>query len=75
MRIWLREIRESNALTVEEMANVLGIEADYYEVMESGRLPLNIPVLLAARIAEAFEIPLSRLVLCEEAYKEELLPV
>lgn len=72
MRKWLRELRESHALTVEQMAAFLEIEADYYEVMESGSLPVNIPVLLAARMADAFEIPLSRLVLYEEEYKSVL---
>lgn len=69
MRKWLKEIRESHAMTIEQMAAVLEIEADYYEVMESGRLPVNVPVLVAAKIAEAFEIPLSRLVLYETSYK------
>lgn len=73
MRKWLRELRESHALTTEQMAAVLEIEAEYYEVMESGDLPVNIPVLLAAKIAEVFEIPLSRLVLYEDAYKSALL--
>lgn len=71
MRKWLQEIRERRALTMEEMASQLEIEPDYYELIENGNLPLNIPVLIAAKISECFEVPLSWIIIYEQEYKEQ----
>lgn len=70
MRKWLQEIRERRELTIAEMANQLELELDYYEVLENGNLPLNIPVLVAAKISECFELPLSWIIIYEQEYKK-----
>lgn len=73
MRMWLKGIREDSHLSMKEMAEKLELDVDFYEIVETGKLPVNIPVLVAAKIAENFDISLSRLILCEEAYKSEML--
>lgn len=70
MRKWLKEIRERYELSIKEMADKLELDVDYYEIIENGNLPLNIPVLVAAKIAEDFDIPLSRLIIYEEEYRD-----
>lgn len=69
MRKWLKNIREEHRLTVYEMAETLEVDSNFYGIIESGELPLNIPVLMAAKIADRFGIPLSRLILLEEEYR------
>lgn len=69
MRMWLKNLREDMRLSRQEAANMLDIDIDYYELLESGKLPLNIPVLLAAKISELFTIPISRLIIYEGEYK------
>lgn len=69
MRKWLKEIRGKYRLTADEMAAALEVDSDFYEVIESGKLQLNMPVLMAAKIADRFDVPLSRLILFEEEYK------
>lgn len=70
MRTWLKDLREDRQLTVQKMAEELEIGADHYAVIENGQLPLNIPVLMAVKLSELFDIPLSRLILYEQEYKE-----
>lgn len=71
MRKWLQEVRQKNALTTEEMAARLEIELDYYELLENGKLPLDIPVLVAAKISECFDLPLSWIIIYEQEYKAQ----
>lgn len=73
MRKWLKNIRTEHKMTVHEMAEILDMDVDFYETIETGQLPLNIPVLIAAKIADIFDISLSRLILLEEEYKNNYI--
>lgn len=70
MRMWLKNLREDKRLSRQEVANKLDIDVEYYELLENGRLPINIPVLLAAKISDLFTIPISRLIIYEGEYKD-----
>lgn len=72
MRIWLKNLREKNHLDMEEMAVALGIDKKYYKSLEEDGIAFlgnEIPVLVAAKISECFNIPISQLILLENGRK------
>ncbi len=67
MRAWIKEIREEHGLTIREMAECLDLRFDIYEMMENG-MALDIPIMVGTKIADNFNMPLSRQVAYEQEY-------
>ena len=44
MRIWLKDFRKKEGLTIKEVADNSGISASYYQKIESGKRGLSISV-------------------------------
>lgn len=56
MREYLKSIRESQGLTQEQLANQLGINANYYCMIENGNRQKNMELLMANRLSKALHV-------------------
>lgn len=62
MRKWLRDLRNEKGLTMKELGEKLHISESYYCAIENGDRQKNMDVTLAVGLAEAFEVPISRII-------------
>lgn len=68
MRQWLKNLRGDKGETQMFVANVLGVRQEEYSRIENGIRYEDLPLSIAAKISDHFEIPLSTI----RNYEEEL---
>lgn len=62
MRSWLKELRENRKLTQQNVADLLGITRQYYQMIESYERQRNMDIALLTKLSEIFQISLIKLV-------------
>lgn len=62
MRKWLKDLRVEKGLTMKELGGKLHISESYYCAIESGDRQKNMDVAIAVGLAEAFGVPISRII-------------
>ncbi len=55
-RQWLKDLRESNGLTVTEAARRLDLSQPYYSLIEAGERQKSLDLTLAVKIADMYGI-------------------
>ena len=58
LRAWLKDLRETRALTQAQVAKHLNIKQNYYCEIENGKKQLNLNLSMAAKIAKFFDVSL-----------------
>lgn len=62
MREWLGPARMAKGMTAEEMAEALGISANYYYQIESGRRQRRMDITLLSKLSVILGLPLGRVI-------------
>lgn len=57
MREYLKVLRAEKGLSMQDIADRIGISKQYYQLIESGERQQNMDITLAVKIASAFNIP------------------
>lgn len=65
MRSWLKELRKNRKLTQQNVADLLGITRQYYQMIESCERQRNMDIALLTKLSEIFQISLIKLVKLE----------
>lgn len=71
MRQWLKQLRDERNETQVFVAGILGVRQEEYSRIENGIRYEDLPLSLAAKIADHFNIPLSTIRNYEEALAED----
>lgn len=58
MRNWLKTLRENRGLSQDKLANALGINRVYYNMIENGKRQADMSLSLMQKIADFFELSL-----------------
>lgn len=69
MRDYLKDLRDSNGMTQEKLAEAIGISQNYYSCIENGIRQSEIKLSTLTNIAKVFGVPIDKLVSMENAYK------
>lgn len=70
MRTYLKKLREAKEMTQEQLANQLGVSANYYCMIENGDRQKNMDLRLASKIAETLHVPIDFIVAEESRLAE-----
>lgn len=62
MRSWLKELRENRGLTQQNVADLLGITKQYYQMIEACERQRKMDIALLTKLSEIFQISLIKLV-------------
>lgn len=62
MRKYLKVLRAEKGLSMQDIADRIGISKQYYQLIESGERQQNMDITLAVKIASAFNIPVERII-------------
>ncbi len=62
MREYLKVLRAEKGLSMQDIADRIGISKQYYQLIESGERQQNMDITLAVKIASAFNIPVERII-------------
>lgn len=67
MREYLKSLRESKGMSMQETADKLCISRQYYQMIESGERQKKMDITLVKSISELFDISLEEICKQEEA--------
>lgn len=70
MREYLKAMRSERGLTLQNIADKLGITKQYYQLIENGERQQNMDITLACKIADAMGVSLTDIVENERMMKE-----
>ena len=56
MRKWLKELREKNMMSQQNVALMLGISQQYYHLIENGDRQQKMTIELAAKLSKVFGV-------------------
>lgn len=62
LRNWLKELRENRKLTQQNVADLLGITKQYYQMIEACERQRKMDIALLTKLSEIFQISLIKLV-------------
>ena len=65
-RQWLKDLRESNGLTVTEAARRLDLSQPYYSLIEAGERQKRLDLTLAVKIADMYGISIYQVIQLDE---------
>jgi len=68
MRLWLKELRKQKKLRQGDIAKVLGVTRQQYNFIENGKRQVDMNLPTVSKIADFFDIPLSKI----RQHEEEL---
>lgn len=71
MREYLKVLRAEKGLSMQDIADRIGISKQYYQLIESGERQQNMDITLAVKIASAFNIPVERIINEEKEREKE----
>ena len=70
MREYLKAMRSERGLTLQNIADKLGITKQYYQLIENGERQQNMDITLACKIADVMGVSLTDIVENERMMKE-----
>lgn len=56
MREYLKSMREAQELTLQDVADKIGISRQYYQLIESGKRQKKMDITLVTKIASVFNV-------------------
>lgn len=56
MREYLKSMREAQGLTLQDVADKIGISCQYYQLIEAGERQKNMDITLVTKIASVFNV-------------------
>lgn len=71
MRFWLKELRELNRLSQQQVAEKLNITRQYYQQIEAGDRQQKMDMALSVKLSEIFNVSISDIVAFEKEFKAE----
>ena len=66
MREWLAEARSKKGYTMRQMGELLNISESYYSMIEKCERQKKMDITLVAKLSSILDVPLSKIVGCEE---------
>lgn len=57
MRTWLKELRRTSKMSQQNVADILGITQQYYNLIESGERQSKMSIETAQKLAAVFDVP------------------
>ena len=73
MREYLKLMRESRGLSLQDMADKIGISRQYYHLIELGERQKKMDITLVKRIANVFGVPLETIIEQENIILKKLI--
>ena len=70
MRVWLKDLRNAKGWTQEIVANKLGVSRQAYAQIEAGERQADLNLSTASKLADIFNISLSKIRNYEEALQK-----
>jgi len=70
MRVYLKELRENNEMTQQDVANVIKVTRQYYQKIESGGRQQRMEIAFAAKLADAFNVSIEHIIEKEREWSE-----
>lgn len=70
MRAYLKRLREEQGLTMQEVADRLGISKQYYSLIEGGERQRRMDITLIKGISDVLGVPLEQIVSEESKHSE-----
>lgn len=58
MRTWLKELRRTSKMSQQNVADILGITQQYYNLIESGERQSKMSIETAQKLAAVFDVPI-----------------
>lgn len=72
MREWLRKLREEKQLTQQNVADMLGISKQYYQLIEAHERQKKIDITLVAKLSEIFDVSFNEIIKQEQALTDKI---
>lgn len=69
MRKYLKELRQNHKMTQQDVAKKLGISAQYYQLLESGKRQKKLDLTVAAKLSAIFGVTVDFIINSEEEAK------
>lgn len=69
MREWLKNLREQNGMTQQQVAEQMGITSSYYSYIESGERQKKMDIIVIAKLAEIFHLSIQEIADLETSTK------
>lgn len=73
MREYLKLMRESRGLSLQDMADKIGISRQYYQLIENGERQKKMDITLVKSIATIFCVPLETIIEQENIILKKLM--
>ena len=73
MREYLKLMRESMGLSLQDMADKIGISRQYYQLIENGERQKKMDITLVKSIATIFGVPLETIIEQENIILKKLM--
>lgn len=70
MREYLKKLREDKGLTLQNVADKIGISKQYYHLIENGERQRKMDITLVKSLSSVFEVPLETIINYEQNLKE-----
>lgn len=68
MREYLKRLREEKQMSMQDVADKIGISRQYYQMIEYGERQKKMDITLVKKISDVFNVPLSEIISEEQAY-------
>lgn len=72
MREYLKHLREEKRITQKQMAIYLGINANYYSMIENGERQKDMSLLLANKLADTLDVSIDYIVTEEKKLARDI---
>ena len=72
MREWLKELREQRKLTQQNVADMLGISKQYYQLIEAHERQKKMDITLMTKISEIFNVSFNEIIKQEKALTKKI---
>ena len=67
MREYLKNLREANGMTMQSVADRIGVSKQYYQMIESGERQKKMDITLVTALSTIFSISIEQIVREEQA--------
>lgn len=72
MRKWLKDLREMNNMSQQNVADKIGITQNYYSMIEQNERMPKMTIEMAQKLSEIFSIPIKTILENEQQYNNKM---
>nr|DAO04654.1 MAG TPA: helix-turn-helix domain protein [Caudoviricetes sp.] len=72
MREWLKDLREEKQFTQQNVADMLGISKQYYQLIEAHERQKKMDITLMTKLSEIFDVSFNEIIEQEKALTEKI---